>query len=130
MLLRERVPSTQYPVPRKKAEAKPRTRESQRLRDKRNLRDKRDLKLEKVRAGTQMETTRYSLLGTRYGLYSVPTSIDRLQFLPRLEAHRLARRNRDFSTGARIAPDSGLARAHIKHAKPPQFNAIAVGQSL
>src|SRR5271155_160779 len=60
--------------------------------------------------------------------YSVLTSVDRLQFFPRLEAHRLAGRNRHFSSGARIASDAGLARTHVEHAKSPQLNAIAVGQ--
>ena len=56
--------------------------------------------------------------------FSLP-SIDRLQFLAGLEADGLARRNRNFGAGARIASDAGLARAHVEHAKSAQFNAVA-----
>src|SRR5580700_2734281 len=57
-------------------------------------------------------------------------SINRLQFLPRLEPHRLAWRNRHLGSGARVASDARLSRAHVKHAKPPQLNAIAARQRI
>ena len=57
-------------------------------------------------------------------------SINRLQFFSWLEAHGLARRNRDFRAGARVASDAGLARTHIEHAKSTQLNAMALGQRL
>src|SRR5438477_5934126 len=59
-----------------------------------------------------------------------PSSIDRLQLFARLEAHRLARRNGNFRPSTRVAPDSGLARAYVKHSKAPQLNAIALGERL
>src|ERR1017187_589307 len=64
--------------------------------------------------------------GSRKPLFS----IDRLQFFSRLKAHGLARRNRHFGAGARVASDAGLTRAHVKHAKSAQLDAIAVGQRL
>src|SRR5580698_1739503 len=70
---------------------------------------------------------RYLVLSTGYW---VLTSVNRLQFLPRLEAHGLPRRNRHLGAGARIASDAGLARTHVEHAKSSQLNAIAVSQRL
>src|SRR5580700_4104686 len=78
-----------------------------------------------MQAAVRTCASRYSGLATQY---SVLTSVDRLQFFPRLEAHRFAGRNRYFSSGARIASDAGFARAHVEHAKSPQLNAIAVGE--
>ena len=57
-------------------------------------------------------------------------SVDRLQLFPRLKAYSPSWRNGHFSAGARIAPDSSLARTHVEHSKSPQFNAIATGQRL
>src|SRR6267154_3478782 len=54
--------------------------------------------------------------------------VDRLQLFTRLEAHGLAGRNADLSAGPRIAPDAGLARAHIEHAEAAQFDAVALSQ--
>src|SRR5579863_3811379 len=59
-----------------------------------------------------------------------PFSINRLQFFPGLEPHRLARWNRNLCAGARIAADAGFSRAHVEHAESPQLNAVAVGQRL
>src|SRR5271166_3852146 len=58
------------------------------------------------------------------------SSINRLQFFAGLEADRLTGRNRDFSAGARVASDAGLAGADIEHAKASQLNAMAVRQRL
>src|SRR5262249_27476927 len=55
-------------------------------------------------------------------------SVDRLQFLARFEAYRLARRDRDFGAGARVGPDAGLARANVENAEAAQFDAVSLGQ--
>src|ERR1700690_4587535 len=57
-------------------------------------------------------------------------SVNRLQFLARLEADGLAGRNGNFGPGTRIASDAGLARAHVKYAKTAQFDAVANGERL
>src|SRR5258707_3655174 len=51
-----------------------------------------------------------------------------LQFLPRLEPYGLAGRNRDFFTGARIAPDATLAGLNDKDAKAAQLDTVAAPQ--
>src|SRR5260370_32303076 len=51
-----------------------------------------------------------------------------LQFLPRLEPYGLAGRNRDFFTGARIAPDATLAGLNDKDAKAAQLDTVAARQ--
>src|SRR5215469_13303524 len=56
--------------------------------------------------------------------------IDRLQLFSRLEAHSFARRNVHLSAGARVAPDTSLARPDIEDSKAAQLNAFAMGQSL
>src|ERR1700690_2670104 len=56
--------------------------------------------------------------------------LDGLQFLARLEADGFAGRDVDLRTGARIAPDAGLARPYGEDAKAPQLNAIALGERL
>src|SRR5580698_5415304 len=101
MLLRER--STQYrvPSPEKKLGAGAK-RELKKIED-------------QIKAGDAQASNWVQVL----------TSVNRLQFLARLEPHRFARRNRHFGSGARIASDAGFARAHIKHAKSPQLDAIA-----
>src|SRR5271169_3744916 len=48
--------------------------------------------------------------------------VDRLQFFPRLKPHGPSWRNGHFSSGARVAPDSRLARAHVEDSKSPQLN--------
>src|ERR1035438_6896747 len=60
----------------------------------------------------------------------MPALVNRLQFLARLEADGLARRNRNFGAGPRISSDAGLARAHVEHAETAQFNAVAIGERL
>src|SRR6476646_6367224 len=56
--------------------------------------------------------------------------VDGLQLLSRFEAHGLSGRNVDFCAGARVAADTGFARAHVKNAKSAQLNAFAAGQGL
>src|SRR5271165_6328948 len=56
--------------------------------------------------------------------------IHRLQFFAGFEAHGFAGRDRDFSAGARIASNAGLARAHIEDTEATQFNAVASGERL
>src|SRR5208283_177355 len=51
--------------------------------------------------------------------------VDRLQLLAGLEAHGFARRNGNFCAGARVAANSGFARAYIEDAEAPQFDAIS-----
>jgi hypothetical protein len=51
--------------------------------------------------------------------------VQQVQILAGLEANGLAWSNRDFRPGARIAPDTGLARAHVEHAKAAQFDSVA-----
>src|SRR5216684_2480835 len=55
-------------------------------------------------------------------------SLAGLQFLPRLEPYGLAGRNRDFFTGARIAPDATLAGLNDKDAKAAQLDTVAARQ--
>src|SRR5580658_9500273 len=100
MLLREGVPSAQYPE--KQAQART---------GRAGIRGQ--IKFEKC-AGSS------NRLGTGYW---VLTSINRLQFFPRLKPHRLAWRNRHLGSSARVASNAGLARAHVEHAKPSQLNA-------
>src|SRR5271157_2630406 len=54
----------------------------------------------------------------------------RMQFLARFEAHSLAGGDAYLGTGSRIAADPGLAGAHAEDAKPAQFDALSVGESL
>jgi len=56
-------------------------------------------------------------------------SLERLQFLARLEPHRLAGRDADFLASARIASDTCLARADIEHAKAAQLDAFPFAES-
>src|SRR5215471_10244259 len=56
------------------------------------------------------------------------TLVDGLQLFSRLEAHGFAGGNIDLGSGARIAADARLARAHVEHAKAAQFNALALAQ--
>src|ERR1700722_1067200 len=62
--------------------------------------------------------------------WKLPFLINRLQFFSRLEAHGLARRNRNLGAGARVAADASLAWAHVEHAESAQFNTIAAGQRI
>src|SRR5262245_50115685 len=59
-----------------------------------------------------------------------PRLLERLQLLTGFESNGLSRRNGNFRTGARIAADAGLARLDVEDAKSPQFNAIALLESL
>jgi len=61
-------------------------------------------------------------------LISMQPSIDRLQFFSRLESHRPAWRNGNFSTGAGIASNAGFARPHVEYTKSPEFNAVTRGE--
>jgi hypothetical protein len=55
---------------------------------------------------------------------------NRVQFLARLEAHRLAGCDADLGAGTGIAADSGFAGADAEHTKSAQFDALAGSQSL
>jgi hypothetical protein len=55
---------------------------------------------------------------------------ERLQFLARFEAHRFAGRDTDFLAGSRVAPDAGLAGAHVKYAEPAQLDSFAFAEGL
>src|ERR1700733_13824473 len=55
---------------------------------------------------------------------------DRLQFLAGFEAHRFTGRDIHFLTGARIAPDAGLARLDVEHAKAPEFDTLAATEGI
>ena len=57
-------------------------------------------------------------------------SVDQVELFSRLEAHGLARRDRDLGSGARIASDSGFARPYIEHAKAAQLDAFPSRQRL
>src|SRR5882757_4218206 len=63
-------------------------------------------------------------------LKSVNCLVDGLQLLSRLEAHGFSGRNVHLCAGARVAADTGLARAHVKNTKSAQLNALAPGQGL
>src|SRR5215469_3380232 len=54
--------------------------------------------------------------------------LDRLELLARLESHRLPGRNRNLRPGPRVTANSGLARPHVEHAKPPQLDAVPLGE--
>src|SRR5579862_3470809 len=62
--------------------------------------------------------------GGRWWTQSPQKLFERLQFFARFEPDRLARRDRDLSPGARVAPDTGFARAYVEDSKPPQLNAF------
>ncbi len=51
--------------------------------------------------------------------------IQQVKFLARLEANSLARSDRDFRAGPRVAADSCLARADIEDAKAAQLDPVA-----
>src|SRR5665213_3613679 len=53
---------------------------------------------------------------------------ERLQFLAGLKAHCFAWRDRDLGAGTRIAPDAGLARAHVEDSEAAQLNTLAAPQ--
>src|SRR5271157_225334 len=65
----------------------------------------------------------WPLLARRAGLQYV-------QFLARLEAHRLAGIDADLGAGAGIAADAGFAGADAENAESAQFDALAGGKSL
>src|SRR5580658_2106146 len=52
--------------------------------------------------------------------------LQRLQLLARLESHRFAGRYRDLRSGPRVAPDAGLARAHVEDPKSAQLDAFTM----
>jgi hypothetical protein len=58
------------------------------------------------------------------------TVVQGVEFFARLEANSLSRRDTDFSTGPRVAADSGFTRTDAEDAESPQFNAITGCQSL
>jgi hypothetical protein len=58
------------------------------------------------------------------------SSVDGLQFLAWLEAHRFAGGNADLGAGSGIAADAGFAGTDTEHSKPAQLNALACGESL
>src|SRR5580658_9135583 len=53
-----------------------------------------------------------------------------MQFFAGLEAHSFARSDGDLRTGARIAPNAGLARPHVEDSKAPQLAAFPGRQRL
>ena len=54
--------------------------------------------------------------------------IQRVQVFAGFEAYGAARGDADFGSGARVAADSGLARAYIEDAKAAQLDAVSVGE--
>jgi hypothetical protein len=54
--------------------------------------------------------------------------INRLQLLARLEAHSLARRDRNLSACPGIASNARFPWPHIKHSESTQFDAVAFCQ--
>ncbi len=52
-----------------------------------------------------------------------------MQLFARLEAHRLPRRDRNLGSGARIAADSCLPRAHIEDPKSAELDPVASRKS-
>src|SRR5688500_14051795 len=58
-----------------------------------------------------------------------PPLLQLLQFFTGFEANRLAGRNRDLRSGARVAADAGLPRADVKDPEAAQFYAFAVAES-
>jgi hypothetical protein len=53
-----------------------------------------------------------------------------MQFLSRLEAHRLAGRNAHLCAGSGIAANTGFAGADTEDSKSAQFNALSGCKSL
>lgn len=58
----------------------------------------------------------------------MPQLFNRLQFFARLEAHRFARRYRNFGARPGIAPNAGFARAHVEYAEAAELDAVAFGE--
>ena len=56
--------------------------------------------------------------------------IEQMKLFARLEANGFSRRDGDFSAGARVAPDAGLARPDVENPKAAQFDAITGGKRL
>src|SRR6202171_5252457 len=55
---------------------------------------------------------------------------DGLQFFAWLEADRSSGRNAYFRAGPWVAPDAGLPRTHVEHAKAAQLNAFTLCHGL
>jgi hypothetical protein len=55
---------------------------------------------------------------------------ERLQFLAGLEAHRFSGRDADFLSGAGIAANAGLARAHVENTKAAELNSFAFAERI
>ena len=56
--------------------------------------------------------------------------VEQVQFLAWFKADGLARSNGHLGARARVATDSGFARAHIEDAETSQFDAVAGGKCL
>jgi len=56
--------------------------------------------------------------------------VEQMKFFTRLEAYGFAGCDAYFGSGTRIPADSGLARAHVEHAKSTQFNPFPTGERL
>src|SRR5215831_2909331 len=66
-----------------------------------------------------------------WGTFDKPKGlVDGLQLLSRFEAHGFSGWNVHLCAGARVAADTGFARAHVKNTKSAQFNALAPCQRL
>ena len=55
-------------------------------------------------------------------------SVEEVEFLARLEADRFAWGDADFSAGAGIAADAGLARTHVEDPKAAELDALTFGE--
>jgi hypothetical protein len=55
---------------------------------------------------------------------------ERLEFLAWFETNGFARRDIHLLTGARVAPDAGLARLHIEDAEASQFDAASAAKRI
>jgi hypothetical protein len=55
--------------------------------------------------------------------------IEQVKLFARLKAHRFAGCDTNFSAGAGVAPNAGLARADIKDSESAQFDALTFGES-
>src|ERR1700751_1104624 len=83
----------------------------------------------RVRGRVRLQRRRASP-GLRFWSRSRGSCRKRLQFLARLEADSLTRRDTNLLSGARVAADAGLARLYVKYAEAPELDALAAAQCV
>src|SRR5579872_2645421 len=87
--------------------------------------------------GEEIQASKFRVVRTKAGaggnarismVREKANSVDGLQLLAGLEAHRFTWRNGNLGAGAWVPSDTGLARSDIEHTKASQLNTIALSK--